>query len=407
MFKKFFFMIFLCFLNTSFAKNISVAVSANRADVSTELNEDQVLLLNGMRLAVTSELEELKYDSHLYWQKLEQKKMSAIEESIYLKAFFSSEAIARSTGPVIETGSEKPIAKPMGGSKVNVPLILSGTFTATLDSSKLKSNFEDVISGNEEAKLKTFYFLSSIEIDKGMTWEDTGVSKSLNFTEAIMDSWKKLAEKNFGGFEKTVILERDFSKRPESMNSKSVILKWKSILKKVSENRDTQSAQYQLSAQYLLQNAKSGNHLMAFDFPEIKRTFETNNKSGLSSNLASLIYNLLLSQSAKIQSVLAGEAKMADFCEVELTVFKSSGLSEVYQINSFLQEKFQSLKLTSKMKSFENNRAALLVRAEGSEEKMLDALNAGGGRWPLNEQKVLQFNRVDKTFAILPKESNN
>jgi hypothetical protein len=34
-------------------------------------------------------------------------------------------------------------------------------------------------------------------------------------------------------------------------------------------------------------------------------------------------------------------------------------------------------------------------------------LSNGGANFPLNEQKVLLFNRADKSFAILPKEKNN
>jgi hypothetical protein len=59
------------------------------------------------------------------------------------------------------------------------------------------------------------------------------------------------------------------------------------------------------------------------------------------------------------------------------------------------------------MKSYSSDGSVLIIRAEGSAEKILDSLSNGGANFPLNEQKVLLFNRADKSFAILPKEKNN
>lgn len=380
----------LIYLNIAFAKDVSLEVLAKRADVNNEMNEDQVLLLNGFRQAVTSELENLKLDSNLYWPKLDKKKMTVKDEFLYLKSFFSNESVIRqkSEGPVVS-------------------LTIPGVFKASIDSLKLKSNYEEIILNLEDAKLKTFYVLANIELDKNTTWEDTGVKKSQDFTGVILDSWKKLIEKSFLGFERVVVLENDFSKKVDSMNAKSNILKWKSILKKTSENLDTKTIQYELSAQYILQNAKSGNVLLAFDFPEIKRTFDGQNKKKLSSELASLIYNLFLSQTAKIKTLLVSTANISEMSNIEIKVIGKSSLSELMLVNSFLQENFTALKLSSTMKSYSRDGAILVLRAEGSEDKMIEALNRDGGKFILNEQKILLFNTHDKTFAILPKESNN
>ncbi len=390
MFKKIIFFLCLIITNVTFSKDISLEVIAKRSDVNNELSEEQVLLLNGFRQAVTSELEILKLDSNIYWPKLDKKKMTVKEEFLYLKSFFTNEVL-------VLKQSEGSVLSP----------VFSGAFTAVLDSLKLKSNYDEVISDSDEVKLKTFYILANVDIDKNMTWEDAGVSKSQNFTDVIQESWKKLIEKKISGFERVVILENDFTKINDSMNSKSNLLKWKSILKKVSENHDTKTNQYEVSAQYVLQNAKSGTVLLAFDFPVIKRSFEGQNKKKLSSDLASLIYNLLLSQIVKIQTLLISDAKISEMSNFEIKVISKSGLSEIFLINSFLQEKFKDLKLTSSMKSYSSDGAILVIRAEGSEEKILESLSIEGGKFILNEQKVLLFNRIDKTFAILPKESNN
>lgn len=384
-------LIFFCFsLDSVFAKEVSLEVFGRPAEVSISMTEDQVLLLNGFRQIITRELEELKLDSRLYWTKLEKKKQSPHEEFLFLKTFFTNELVGRPA-----TQDSKTLTA------------LSGTFSGFIDIEKLKSNYEEVIADLEDTKLKTFYLLANIELDKSMSWEDVGVTKSENFTDVILESWKKMIEKDVKGFERVVLLEKDFINKPAYMNSKSVSLKWKSILKKVSGNNDAQTASYELTAQYILQNTKSGTVISSLDFPEQKRTLDGKNKKVLSSTLASLIYNLLFSQSAKIQGLLEVDAKALEMSEVEIKMASKIGLSEIYQINTLLQEKFKDLKLTSQMKSYSTEGASILVRAEGTVEMILDSLSKEGGKFPLNEQKVLLFNRTDKTFAILPKESNN
>lgn len=385
---------FTFFCHPLLAKDISLEVVGKAQEVSAEWSEDQVLLLNGFRQAVTRELEEAKLDSALYWSKLEKKKLSGKDEFELLKKFFSKESVARAAG------ADPKIPLPANGP-------LSGTFSAWLDLEKLKSNYEEMINDLSETKLKTFYILASIEIDKGMKWEDVGVSKADSFSGVILESWKKLAEKEFSGFERIVVLNKDFSQKPDYMNSKSITLKWKSILKKVSSNTESQSASYELSAQYILQNTKSGTVLLAFDFPEQKRSLGMNNKKVLSSSLASLIHNLLLSQTAKIQGLIEADARNLEMTELEIKFSTKPGLSEIYQVNNLLQDKLSDLKLSAQMKTYSTEGASILIRAQGSSGLILDRLSKEGGKFPLNEQKVLLFNRADKTFAILPKETNN
>lgn len=268
-------------------------------------------------------------------------------------------------------------------------------------------NLPVVTSELAELKLRTFYILANIDLDASMSWEDVGVQKGETFRGVILDSWKKLIEKEIKGFEKVVVLEKDSSSTSLDMNTKSVTLKWNSTFKKVASNTGNHSTSYELSAHYILQNTKSGSVLLAFDFPVQKREFDNQNKKSLSSSLASLVYNLLLSQVSKLNLIAETNAKALESAEVLIKIISKAGLTEIYQINSLLQEKFKDIKLTSQMQSFSKDGSMLSIRAEGSVDKILDQLSMDGGKIPLDEQKVLLFNRADKTFAILPKETNN
>jgi hypothetical protein len=388
MFKIIFFVLIFT-INLTFAKDVALTVVGNPSEVTAEIKEEQILTLNGYRQAVTGELEDLKLDSEIFWNKLDQKKLSSKDEALFLQSLFDK--------TTLEMTSPKETA-PVVGAK------LTANFKSSLDLEKLKMMFLEVTTDLAETKLKTFYIQAFIDLEANMTWDDVGVVKAESFKGVILDSWKKLIEKEVPGFEKINILEKDLSTKPDYMNSKSIILKWTSTFKKTAMNTANQTASYELSAHYVLQNAKSGSSLLAFDFPIQKRDLDVHNKKALSSTLASLVYNLLLSQVAKINSTLEVTNKAQETSEIEIKFVSKASLTEISQINSLLQEKFKDLKLTSQMKSYESSGSTLLIRAEASLDKILDALSA---KTPLNEQNVLLFNRADKTFAILPKESNN
>jgi len=390
MLKRYYICIFFILLGNAFSKEINVDVKAEPSELSSTFNEEQLLLLKGFKAAITNSLKELNLDSNLYWTKLEKKNFSLLDESKYLNAFFENPSIARPA--------------PVDPKQV---ILLQGKFKALLDIEKLSQNYDEVINDLDETRLKTFYFIPSIELKNDMSWEDVGVLRAENFTSVIFDSWQKLLEREFTLFDKIKILEKDLAVKPDFMNSKSITLKWKSVINKVSESANFHNATYEINAQFILQNTKTGSILTSMDFPEQKKTLDLNNKKLLSSTLASLIYNLFLSQTSKLKNLLEADAKAENAIEFELKITGSLGLSEINQLNSLLKEKFKEINLVSKMKSYSTDSSSVLIRAHSSEEKILELLSREGGIYPLNEQKVLLFNPKDKTFAIIPKKSNN
>lgn len=401
--KVFLFSLMLIVLSqTLSAKQINQEVFARKSEVTADVPTLDLLSLNGIRLSITSELENLKLDSKLFWEKLDSKKLSPKDELNELKPLFSELSVVQLV-PNVEPTAKKEQTPPDPKPKVDTGI--RGRMQAELDGEKLKSFYDLLVSNIEETKLKTFYILADISIDSNMAWDDLGVERAENFSGVIVDSWKKLAQKDFKNFEAYSVLEKDFSKRPEFMNTKSVTLKWNSTFKKTFTDEQKKTASYELNAQYVLVNTKSGTVVTSFDFPVQKREISTMNKRTLSSTLASLVYNLLLSQSSKIQEALDSQGG-AERTHLELKVTGVS-LSEVYGLNSLLQEKLKELKPVSSVKSFSAVSSLIDLEAGASAEQILDKLSQDGGKFLLNEQKVLLFNRADKSFAIIPKDSNN
>ncbi len=387
---KFLFIGLLFFISaTSFAKSIELEVMAKKIDVNNEQSSDELLILNGFRQAITAEVLELNLDSQLFWEKLDQLKMPSKDESLYLNAFFQN--ISMKQAPTEEAS-----------------LLLKGVMKADIDIEKLKRSYAEITTDLGSMRKKTFYLLANIELDSTISWSEVTGSSETGFIGAIKDSWKKLVTTSFKSYENVEFIDKDFLVKPDYMNSKSVTLKWKSTLKKVATNNDRHVADFELQAQYILVKSKTNDILLSFDYPIQKRQFDFSDKKKLSSNLASMIYSLLLSQSTKINTLLENYSKDSEQVEISIKFLTKTGLSELNQINALLVDRFKDMKLSSQIKTYSPSEGPeLVIRAEGDENKILDRLSLDGGIFPLNEQKVLYFNRLDKSFAILPKDSNN
>lgn len=378
--------------HAAFAIEEKADVMVKKDAASASANVEELLTLNGLRQAITTELLKNNLDSEAFWKKLDERNLSDADEILLLRPRFNSVTLAMT---------------PVPAAPAPVDPFLRGVLTYDLDPLKVKVLFNEIAANLPDPAIKTFYIVPEIMIAKEMSWSDVGVAKEENFSGVIIESWKKWAQTQFKNFTNIVILEKDFVNKPENLNPESVTLKWNSFLKKGEEYPDRKSARFDLSAQYVLVNSKSGQSMVAFDFPNQKREFTIYNPKELSSNLASLVYNLLNSQTAKIASNLELNQKSAGQSSVEIKVVGKHGLFDITQINSFLAERFKDINLTSELKSYANENSVITIKSTQAADALYAVLGKEGGKWPLSEQKILLFSSENRTFAIIPKEANN
>ncbi len=361
-------------------------------DPNIKVNILDIFTLNGMRQAITKELVDKNLDSELFWKKMEEKKMTDSVEQEFLRPFFLSQSLAMGDAESLATQKD---------------LFSRAHFNYELDAAKAKRLFDEILTNLPDVSLKTFYILPDINIDSEMTWEDVGVTKKENFSGVIIESWKKWAAAQFKNYPNIVILEKDFTNKPDNLNPESVILKWTSNLKKSEVFQDRKSARFELTAQYVLTNTKSGETLVGFDFPNQRREINISKPKDLSSTLASLVYNLLNSQTTKISSALELNRASSTLTSVEVTVTGKHGLFDISQVNSLLAERFKQVALTSELKSYSSESSVISIKSTATSDSLYALFAKDGGKFPLNEQKILLFNPTTRSFAIIPKEANN
>lgn len=373
----------ICF--SAFGQEESVEVLVKKLEATPNVLSS--FELNGFRQAVTKALVEKNLDSEKFWQKIEDKKLTDDQERELLKPLFIN--------PVFLTA--KPVPEES---------FVKSLFKYTFDQAKFTSLTNELLSDLPDVSVKTFYILPEITIDSEMSWSDVGVAKKENFVGVIIDSWKTWATTQFKAFPNVVVLEKDFTNAPANLNPESVTLKWTSRIKKSEVFQDRKSARFEMTAQYVVIGTKSGRNLLGFDFPNQKREFGISSPKDLSSGLASLVYNLLNSQTSKINGALEAP-RLGGGSSIDIKITGKHGLFDITQINSFLSERFKDIALTSELKSYSSDSSVISLKSSATPESLYVLFAKDGGKMLLNEQKILLFSPEERSFAIIPKEANN
>ena len=352
------------------------------------------LLLNGMRQALTAELVKYEINPENFWKRITDKKFSDSDEINFFRPYFNRFNIVM---------DKADVNAPKIADEPSAEQFQRATFSYEFDTAKIKTFFIEIMADVHDEKIKTFYIIPDINISQDMTWMDVGVSKQENFTGVIVDSWKKWAEAQFKNFPNVVILEKNFAEKSDKFNSESVTLKWNSTIKKSEVFQDRKSARFEVSAQFVLENTKSNQSLLAFDFPLQKKEITLSNSKDLSSNLASLIFNLLNSQTVKINSALELNRATSTLSIVDIKLTGKHGLFDITQINSMLAERFKEFALTAEMKNYSMDSSVISIKSTLNEEALYALFVKDGGKFMFNEQKILLFSPETKVFAIIPK----
>ncbi len=388
------FLIIFCalFLNMTSVKAseiIEVIIKNTELVKVAGAGELDLFLLNGLRQAITKDLVEKNLDQELFWSKVEEKKLDIKAEILFLNPLFSESSILlHPVKPVVAGVEEDAFSR--------------ANFKYAINSVTAKVLYGQILSLLPDPSLKAFYIFADISLATNLSWADVGVSREENFSGVILDSWKGWAKENFKSFENIVVLEKDFEEKVQGMNPESVILKWKSEIKRPSLNSERKTARFEVSAQYALLNAKSGDSLVAFDFPTQKRDVSIADSKALSSNLASLTFNLLNSQTAKVNSGLEINTSSGSYESLEIRVTGKHGLSDIIKLNALLKERFKVIQLSSELKTFASEGSTITIKSTASSTRLFELLGADGGKFPLNEQKILLFTASPPAFAIIP-----
>lgn len=258
---------------------------------------------------------------------------------------------------------------------------------------------------------KAFFIMPAIELDAKLTWQDVGVSKRELFTGAIYSSWKGLLREQFKDYPVSDVVEMlpvgTSEEVQTAVHGESVVLKWKSTIKRTFISQDKTVLRFEVLAQFILAQQKNGQVIYAFDFPLHKKEFKTASDREVSSGLASLIFNLLNSQTQKIKVALEQNRVALAQNEMLLRVRGAHGMSDLIGFSKILRELYPEAGFSLEIKTYSREESTIKLRSRFFADEVYKLFLKNEGKINFNEQKILQFLENEHAFAILPKPDNN
>lgn len=332
-------------------------------------------------------------DGDLYFQKLDEKKMSPEAFENYFRS------ICKNVTFILFAGADEEQAK----------LNKKGTVVIDLNTDLLLENYSDVIYNVELVSHQNFYLDLNIELLGDTKWEDLGLMGINGFTPVIISSWREHFIKNIEGFENIEEKTEEYKKvldfNPKKIHPKSVEMKVNVTLKKVFENKNTNKISFELNAHNILLNSSSREILYSYNYNPIKKEFSSSNKKDLSSALATMVFNLIKSQTAKVIETIKNKSNAA---EVVFSLTGQTLFSEITLAKAALERYLTGPIFTVSLKSLGLSSSTILIKVESSKQELLMKKLKEMGKIPLNnnssnnnEQKFLVFDAVNNSFAIV------
>lgn len=259
--------------------------------------------------------------------------------------------------------------------------------------------------------LETLYFDLEITLSKDLSVQEIGVSDLTSISGAVIDAWKKWAQKYLLQFKNV----EDFNAlnfKEAEQNSKNHTIVFKAHLKKLPRASITGRLDLEVSAQYVVIRLSDRKILTSFDFPNLQRTLDTKVQKELSSKVASLIFNLLNAKTSELNLVLSAQfGNETNEKKDHLFAIKSAqSLLEINKLNNSLRN--LNLKATvlckfeSQIKSFSTETAAISLESNCSELNMMEYLKSLG-QVEIDNGRVFHFLPNEKSFEIFTVSPHN
>lgn len=259
--------------------------------------------------------------------------------------------------------------------------------------------------------LETLYFDLDLSLSKDLTVQEIGVSDLSSITNAVIDAWKKWAQKDLPQF-KNVEDFKALNFKEAEQNPKNYVVEFKAHLKKLPRASITGRLDLEVSAQYVVVRLSDRKILSSFDFPNIQRTLETKVQKELSSKVASLVFNLLNAKTADLNQVLASQFTndTSTMLEHKFAIRGAQSLLEINKLNTLLRninaKPTVLCKLETQIKSFSTDNALIALESLCSELNMMEYLKSLG-QLEIDNGRVFHFLPNEKSFEIFTVSPHN
>jgi hypothetical protein len=272
------------------------------------------------------------------------------------------------------------------------------SLSAKVNRKILRNIFFKFTQEGKARHFKTLYITADFYLN-AMTWLDAGVSVESDFTNVINAHWKKWFLENLNSYVDDIVIADvvvkekikafarladkrsnynseggDFSEisAADEFNN-SLWLKVKTKITKLDDDLVMKTREFSVNGDFILIDLKTNKLIKYFDFISENKKINIENSHALSSNLASMVYRIPISEYQEIAKSIS--ALPATLSRVSLEVSNVQNMLELVKINELLASKGIAFRFESQINSYSGQAASLLLSFQGSNENIIDTLN--------------------------------
>ncbi|MCO4792864.1 MAG: hypothetical protein KC493_04075 [Bacteriovoracaceae bacterium] len=376
------------------------------------------LLASAFRDVMTKELDSMGLDTKLFWQQYDkkfedyfetiklslkekykiddpntsQKRRGNYQDALRTKRLRAKSSYGRLQRAIISYSIKKMSRSTQMANSRYLSL------NARVDKKMLRNFYFKFTREGESRHFKTLYVSTNFNL-KSMTWLDAGVEVESDFTSVVKEHWKNWLKQNLGSYvdnvELTDLLSEEKlnaylslpedagktiatpdadadSAAPADEFEDSLWLKVTSTIQNLSTNELLGERKYKVSGDYVVLDLKTNKLVRHFDFVTESKSYKTEDKHQLSSNLASLVYRMPMVDFQELgKSLVELPPKMK---RVRLTVNNLSSVQDLISLKNFLSNKGLAQRFSPSLDTYAGQTGRIILGFQGENEAVKETL---------------------------------
>lgn len=391
---KLFIAVFLVFTFWAHAKVVTedVEVEINFNDLYSTTDHDNEMLRLGKDLAISSLLKKNQLDVNSYFEKIKSLNLSPDEYDAMIAPFFKEVNLVKFSGidPKSSIGQK-----------------LKGSLKTSIEESLLLEHYSDLLLdlkqfGKDAIYINTDLNLLNLESSDSSIFigAETEVTKALFKT--LSEEFRKEIKKELVYYEINDTYKNALKNFPKKFNSGSTELQIYYNLRK-SSTSTFGKVPVEFSSYFILLNSVTRKTIYSNELKKVNVEISTIDSKKIPSIILTYMYQMIRPEIKKIAS------KFSDVAFSNKIEFKVSGqkmLSDILKLRDFLDLKLKESGISLKLSKIDLIES--IIEFEGPSNidllKILKQLDKQSFSSSSSEQKVLFFDEVNKTFAIVKKD---
>ncbi len=247
------------------------------------------------------------------------------------------------------------------------------------------------------------FFDVSVENSGKLSLVEKKALREVSTIDYFFDLWHPIAVESFSSFPEIALMDQltkqKVSRYFEYLNSKNVLIYFKIFYEKLYESTRSNKIEYRLKNHLVIKDLKTDSILYTFDFPVLKKTFDSVKAKNLSKIIIDQSVNELKKEIETIDKILEDFLAKGSL-KYLLSIKNVSSITDANILKSLFEEKLKEFNIQIQFNRISNSEIVLeLVSSRGV--KWSEIFKGRFSKLDFKEKKVLVFDANSNSFAIM------